>query len=290
MKRLRIRVVILACWLVFFYFISWLLDPIAFNPITIGLIFATLVMALIIPNLPRVSLWVMMLIPITALLVTKYWQNALSGNLAILLTIVEIFAIAMTMILARWVSIATYEFENTVADITLGPREKKLESTPLDQGMIYREVRRARNHQRPLALISVGVDEKAINPAKERMVQEIQQSMMKQYKLRVLSKILCADLEDCAIIVQDADRFLVVLPETVSEDVPIVIKRLRQKAIDQVGVDIKIGVATLPGDSYTYEGLVERASRDMESDRGTQPYLIMSEHPIDSRINMDPPD
>ena len=284
MKRLRIRVIILASWLVFFYFIGGILDPVAINPITIGFVFVTVIVSLVIPSMPRVTLWAIILVPVTALLMTRYWVNALSGKQAISLAIAEVCAIAVTIILARWVSIAINEFENAVAKITLGPREKKLQSAELEQGLIYREVRRARNHQRPLALISVSVDNKSIEPAAERMVQEIQRSMMGQYKLRVLSKMLCAELEDCAVIVQENDHYLAVLPETAPEELQVVIERLRQKAYNQLGIEIKIGVATLPQDSYTFEGLVERASREMKKDRETQPYIIIDEQPLESRI------
>ena len=284
MKRLRIRVIFLASWLVFFYITSGLLDPVAISPITMGIVSAMVIVTLAVSNMPRGSLLAIMLIPITALMVTKYWVNALSGDLAILLAIVEIFAVALTLILARWVSSSLNEFEKSVTDITLGPHEKRLTAAPLEHGLIYREVRRARNHHRPLALISISIDQKSIDPDSERLAQEIQQSMMEQYKLKMLSKMLCAELEDCAVVAQDDDHYLAVLPETLPEDVQVVASRLRQKASDQIGVGLKIGVANLPRDGFTYEGLVERATQGMENDRGAQLYLIMDEQPVDSRI------
>jgi hypothetical protein len=177
------------------------------------------------------------------------------------------------------------EFENVVNNITLGQPEEKIKSSLMGEGSIYREVRRARNHQRPLALISIGVDEKSLKPTVEKMVQEIQRSMMRQYKLRELSKVLCNELEDCAVIVQDTDHYLAVLPDTSPEELPFVITRLRQKACDQVGIDLKIGSASLFNDSYTFDGLVERAIRDMKSDREPQPQpaVVKDTYPLERR-------
>ena len=92
------------------------------------------------------------------------------------------------------------------------------------------------------------------------------------------------ELEDCAIIVQDTDHYLAVLPDTKTDEIPIVVERLRQKACGQVGVELKIGVATLPQDSYTFEGLVERAMREMVKDREPQPCLILDKIPMEQRI------
>ena len=284
MKSVRIRVIFLASWLALFCFISGLLDPVAINPITIGLVVVMLIVALVIPDMSRATFWAITLVPITALLVTKFWVEALSGRQAIFLAIVEICAIAVTISLARWVSSALIEFENAVTKITIGKREKKLETEELEQGLIYREVRRARNHERPLAIISVGIDPKSIEPNKERMVVEIQRSMMEQYKLRVLEKMLCTELEDCAVIAKDTNHYLAVLPETMPEELQVVVTRLRQKAVDQVGIELKVGTATLPHDSYTFEGLVEKATRAMEYDREAQPYIVVDEHALETRV------
>ncbi len=285
MKRIRIRVTILVTWVIFLSIINRLLDPIELSNITIGSVIVILVAELLIPRMPRDLVWLIMFVPIAVLLVTRFWSRNPLSDQAIFLTIIEVFVIAVTMILSHWVRIALDEFESAVAYITLGPSERRLENTQLGQGLIYREVRRARNHQLPLALISIGVDDKTIEPATERLVQEIQQSMMKQYKLQGLSKMLCDELEDSAILVQDTDRYLALIPDTLPEELPIVVERLRKKAYGQVGVELKIGLATLPQDGFTFVGLVERATREMENDRVPQrPGELADKFPMEHRI------
>jgi GGDEF domain-containing protein len=112
----------------------------------------------------------------------------------------------------------------------------------------------------------VGVEEKSIQVVMDHMVHEAQQSIMRQYALANVSKTLCDKLEDCDIVVQHKDHFLIVLPETRPEDIPGLTRRLRKQIEEQVGVELKIGTASLPNDGYTLDGLIQKATLDMETD------------------------
>ena len=160
---------------------------------------------------------------------------------------------------------AIFDFENAVADITLSHREKVIETTTEGQGILYREVRRARNHQRPLAVMAISIDENSIKDALDRIVKEAQDSIIRQFTLANVSKTLCEKLEDCDIVVQTNNHFLVLLPETKPDDLPGLIDRLRKQVVDQVGVELKIGTASLPQDGFTFEGLLDKATLEMEA-------------------------
>lgn len=285
MKRIRLRVTILASWLVFIIIIDRLMDPIAISKASIALVFVMATVTILMPRKPAVLVWVITIVPIIALFLIKLWAGTLLGDFGIYLAIIETFIIAFTIILANRVSAGLSEFESSIAQITLGQSEKAQDTSRSGLGTIYREVRRARNHQRPLALISIGVEEESFNLAVEKMVEEIQLSMVKQYKLQRLSKMLCDQLEDCAIVVKDTDRFLAILPETNPEELPIVLERLRQKAQSQVNIELKIGAATLPNDGYTFEGLLEKATQAMETSQEPIPYVVLDQKSIEHRTN-----
>jgi hypothetical protein len=275
----------LAIWLVVFYLLDRLLDPISFSDASILLVFGMAIVTLVMRRKPFVSFWGLAIPPVIALIVIKLWNGELALEYGLPLTIVEVCTIMLTTILASWVSTALREFEDTVAQITLGPQENSSELTLSGLGSVYREVRRARNHQRPLALVSIGIEKNSIELAVDRIVQEIQLSMMKQYKLHGISKMLCRQLEDCAVIARENDRFLAVLPETMPEEIPVVLERLRHKAYDQFGIVLKIGAATLPDDSYTFEGLVDRATQLMEKDNEPQSFVVLDQYPVERRVS-----
>lgn len=266
MKQLRVRVVLLACWLVFFYNLHRILEQLNISRFTYSMVMVMVLTALIVPRVVRIPIWVILTVPVPLLIIYKASTGALTDSMSVPIIIMEVCIISVTTSLAYWVNMAITEFENSVANITIGRTEKLPETDSVGQGLLYREVRRARNHQRPLSLMTIAVDEKSIKVALDRMVKEAQQAMMKQYTLSTVSKTLCDKLADSDIIVRQNDHFLIILPETKPEHLPGLIDRLRQQVTDQVGVDLKIGTASLPLDGFTLEGLIDKATTEMQSD------------------------
>ena len=286
MKRLRGKATLLACWLVFLFSIERLFSTIDISNMTYILAFVLIVTILIVPRFARIPIWALLAVPTIIILAIKAFKGDFFSSTAVVLTIIEIFAIIITVLLANWMSISIDEFENTITKITIGRREKMPESSSVGQGFIYREVRRARNHQRPLAMMAVAVDEKSLNTANDRLIQEVQLAIIKQYMLSGVSKTLCDELEDCAIIVQSDDHFLIAVPETKPEEVPIIIERLRRQVAEQVGVELSIGTATLPEDSYTFEGLVDKANGEMKTSIAMQPINELCQLPVDKPMTV----
>jgi GGDEF domain-containing protein len=285
MKRIRFRVIILACWLVVFCNLERLLEPLTVSGFTYALALAMVMIALIVPRLVRIPLWAILVAPVPVLLLFKAGMGEFAKSLSIPHAFLEVCILALTTFLAYWVSIAISEFESSVAHISVGRNDKLPESDAVGQGLIYREVRRARNHQRPLTLMTVGVDEKSIKVALDRMVQETQMAMMKQYALSDVSKTLCKTFEDSDIIVKSNDHFLIVLPETRPENVPGLIERLRQQVSEEVGVNLKIGTASLPVDAFTLEGLIDKATDEMQADQGSYRVTEIEQLPMRQKVS-----
>ena len=236
------------------------------------------------PRLSRIKFLGILTVSLFFFLIYKYWIGELTISQIPVIVVFEIMSVVITTLLAYWLGQAFSEFEHAVTKISIGHHDRLPVSDSIGQGLIYREVRRARNHQRPLALITIGVNERTLKLTFDRMIQEVQLAMMKQYKLSELSRILCKELEDCAIIIQQEDQFVIALPETKPEEVPVIVERLRKKADDQVGVKLEIGTATLPNDGFTFEGLIDKASTEMKSSQQAQSLIdfdrVPSEHPV----------
>jgi hypothetical protein len=284
MKKIRFRVIILILWFFSLYMFDRLLDPFALSNLAMILMIAAAIFTILLPRLSGVPRWVVIFVPIFLLFGIKFMRGELYGDMNLFLTFLEVLAITTTTLLVRWVSLPLMEFEKVITQITLGQPERATEPILSGHETIYREVRRARNHQRPLALISVGIDEKSIVVYGEENAQEIQFFMIKQLKLRGLSRILCSELEDCAIIVKENNHFLAVLPETLPEETLVVMERMRHKASVELGVEIKLGMATLPKDSYTFEGLVDKANQEMRTGPEPVPYVVLDQHPAEQPV------
>jgi GGDEF domain-containing protein len=273
MKRMRFIVASLIVWLFLFYNIERLSKPINISKVAYTFVPVMAVLTILVPHVRKVPLGVLLVGPIPIFLVFKAWLGYHIWDAAIPLTVTEICVIALTTILARRVSNGLVEFESAIANITIGQIGKLPEPFSVGQGEMYREVRRARHHQRPLVLIAIGVEEGSIQVALDRMVQEAQQAMMKQYVLSGVARTLCDELEDYNIIAQRNDHFLALLPEVAPEKLTDLIEQLCRAVSEQVGATLQIGTASFPEDAVTFESLVEKAVGEMGAELGPEPCV-----------------
>ena len=276
MKRMRFLVAIMIVWLFLFYNIERISPSInltdvayTFTPVLVAVVMLT-------PRLRNMPMWLLLVLVIVVFLIVKTWIRSEIWGPYLFLTVTEACAVALTTIMVRSVSLAVNEFESAVSHISIGPADKLPEASSTGQAKIYQEVRRARNYERPLTLMAIGLDEESVDVALDRMVQEVQHAMKKQYALSGVARALCSELQDYNTIAQSNDHFLVVLPEVTRDKLPELTERLRKSVAEQVGVNLKIGAACLPGDAPTFEGLVERAIQAMEAKSQPQPQASSS--------------
>jgi hypothetical protein len=284
MKQLRIRAILLTCWLIAFYVIAHLWAPFNASPINYLFLLVLVIFVLTVPHLSKIHLWWMLSVPAIVFFGIKAWMKLPLAGDALPVTIAETCAIVLTTLLLLWVRNAIHDFESAVAQISISQRDKVVENETEGQSILYREVRRARNHQRPLVLMAISIDENSLKGALERIVKEAQQNIIKQFALANVSKTLCEKLEDCDIVVQTNDHFLILLPETKPGDLPGLIERLRKQVAEQIGVELKIGSASLPQDGFTFEGLVDKATLEMqasiESSLFIEPEQLLVKHKL----------
>ena len=261
--RMRLPVTILIIWLFLFYNIERLSEPIDITDVAYTFVPFMAILTILVPRLRKVPLWVLLVVPIPVFLVIKALVKSSAWGTSLPLTVTELCVIAATTIMARRVSNGVSEFEHAVAHITIGQVDALPESFSTGQAEMYREVKRARRHQRPLALMAIGIEGKSVQVALDRMVQEVQQAMMKRYVMSNVARMLCDELEDYDIIAQEDDRFLILLPEVASEELADLADQLRQAVSEQVGVTLQIGTASFPEDAVTFESLVDKAVEEM---------------------------
>jgi len=257
---MRFLVAILVIWLFFFYNIERLSGPVNFTLAAYVLVPMMAVLIILIPRLHKVPLAVLLIVPVVVFLILKVLLEEHVWGATLPLTVTEACAIALTVILARWVSIKVNEFERAVGHIVVGQADNLSSSFSASQVEMYQELRRARRYHRPLALMSIGIKDESIKVALDRMVQEVQQTMMKRYVVSDVAKTLCNQLDDHDIIAHSNGNFLVLLPEATPEELDHLVDDLRDQVFRQVGVVLQIGVASFPGDAVTFDSLVEKRS------------------------------
>ena len=265
MKRLRLLIVTIVLWLFLLYNIERLSQPINISSAAYIFVAVVAALAILVPQLHRLSLWLILGAPIVLFLTIKSWLGYPLWGAAIPLIVTELSFITLTSLLARQVNHVLSEFEQVMTDITIKTIGKPTEPFARGQGEMYREVRRARTHQRPLSLIALGVDEETLRNPLPRIVIEAQQAMRKHLALAGIARVMDAELEDYHIIAKQNSHFIVLLPETDQEALAALEKQLRQAVTEQMGITLKTGTSFLSEDVITFERLIEEATDDMKS-------------------------
>lgn len=282
--RMRLPVTILIIWLFLFYNIERMSEPIDITDVAYTFVPFMAVLTILTPRFRKIPLWMLLVVPIPVFLVLKALVKSSAWGTSLTLTVTELCVIIVTTLMARWVSNGVSEFERAVARISIGQNDTLPDSFSTGQAEMYREIKRARHHQRPLALMAIGIEKTSIQVALDRMVQEVQQAMMKRYVMSDVARRLCDKLEDYDIIAQDNDHFLILLPEVASEELSDLTNQLRQTISEQVGVTLQIGTASFPKDAVTFESLVEKAVEEMgeeqEPRHSLRPQPLAAECPI----------
>lgn len=207
--------------------------------------------------------WFVVLAPTVSFLLLEIWNGGYGSMTAITYTINEAIIIVVTLLLSYWVNSSLHELSEL--NINSIASAKKNISTQETNGLayIYRELRRSRNHNNPLAILAIEIDEREIDQTSNIIHKIRGNSKNKERNLIKIGHILIEQLEEIAIIVQGDDHFLVALPETKPEDVSFITDRIKKHVNKQMNLQLLIGSATFPHDGYTFEGLIDKATCEM---------------------------
>jgi GGDEF domain-containing protein len=288
MHRLRLWTIILIAWLLFivnveqssekFLDIGRSSDANIIEWYSYILIAAVVLTTLIVPVLRNPPLRVALPAIVTLFLAAKlYFKSGDAWTVEdVLRAATELSAIVLTLLLTRQLSQALDEFQAAVAAITIPKVGKSVEDAfSASEGEMYQEVRRARQYNRPLALLALRIEGEPSSVALQQVIIEAQQAMIDELLLAGVAGALCDELRDYDIIGRHADCFLVLLPELTKEDVPNVIFRLRNAVSERVKVKLEIGAVTFPDNASTFDGLVQQAIQQIEISPGaTYPTAV----------------
>jgi len=208
------------------------------------------------------------------------------------LVVNEVTAIAVTLFISIFIGQRLQDLRTTLAGLVIGQIDEEVKPFERGQGLLYREVRRARKHHRPLALLAVSapaspfqsVVEPAINGAfPSHVVAEFQRELGYKYVLTRIGSLLLEKLEDSAIVTQLKHHFVVLVPETSSDELPSKLQSLQAAAEERLGYKLNIGSATFPDQEITFEALLERAEIAMlESTMSRIPQVASNDSKITS--------
>jgi len=262
MRELRFRYAILLIWLLVLYYSGSLIESTGMTAMIGPLAAATALLLMIVPQLHRMSLGRLLLLSAGVLLLTKVWLKDPLGGSAFSSTVTQMCVLAVTVVLAHRLGRSLDEFRASVGRAMLARINDRSLSFFSGQAEMYRELRRARLHHRPLSLMVVSPRQQSVRVSFDRFLKEAARDFAREYATARIAEFLSTETKDCDVVARRDDHFLVLLPETDREKARQAARRLERSAREKLGVGLDFGCAVFPDDEITFVGLLERAEAD----------------------------
>lgn len=271
MRQLRYLTIALCGWFFLLYNIERLITPINIASFVYVFTAAISVVLLLSVRLCQLALPWLFAIILPLYFGLKWLFGIEIGSANLPLTITELSAITLTTILTRMIGLQLEEWRKIITSLTIGELRDEYQPFDTGQAQIYREIRRARRHQRATSLLAItAIDTSNESVGKRlqetplyRFVEEVRQETLEKYVSARLAELLVAELGDLAIVTKRDDHFVTLLPETDRANVQEITRKLQLAAKEKLGLQLKIGVSTFPDEAVTFESMLENAETEM---------------------------
>lgn len=152
---------------------------------------------------------------------------------------------------------------------------------------IQAEFTRARRYHHPLSLLVLRLDRISEQDSWQN-IEPLQRDMLRRFATAKVSQIISDLSRQTDIIISDrGGQFVVLCPETDSENLTIFAERIRKAASEKLGSTLAWGSATFPDEALTYDDLLQTARRRfVTEDAGVSPQPSETVE-IDKLISID---
>ena len=266
MAKLRFWVSAALLWLAFLLSIERLYEPINIASFVYVMAALMVVITSVLPLRRRWQAGTLMAVAMCLYLALKIVLRYPLLGPGLPLTVTEIVALVVSSWLGRRITLSLLEYEKSVVDLAALHWVTKPMSFLEMQDQFYREVRRARLHDRPLSLLAVR-PETRLSPAQiDALIAETQLRLARHYQDVRVTELLSTELSDCDLVAKCDDHFVLMLAEADSKRAQEVALRLEYRAHESLGVGLLTGIATFPHEEVTLAGLLKRAEHAMAED------------------------
>lgn len=182
------------------------------------------------------------------------------------LTITELGALLITMVLTWLVNQSLQDFEASVEAISLPKgREGVLEYDQM-QERIRTELGRARRHQHPMSLAAIELDPATSEAALHRAIRDAQAALLRRYVQVQFGVFLTKHTRETDAVAHHSatGQFLFLAPETPADQTESLLARLSHQVEENLGLRFRYNVADFPKTALTSEELVHKATEKLQ--------------------------
>jgi GGDEF domain-containing protein len=258
------------------------IDGVGIHNFVYALIIVEIVLLLLFPKLQQYSVFLysfLWSILYFALRLTIFNDSSILNGISLYVTVTEIFIQLIAIILAFECAKQMQKLETFLEEVYLPVRERRVLQIKNAKDEINTEFIRSRRHQHPLSLLVVRPDTKKTETEIKATVMEIQRNMIGRYVSASVAKIITEEARRTDLIVSQGDEndlFLILCPETKSDETNFLAERIRENAREHLGISVNYGIASFPDEALTYEELVQRAELNLDLNMEKSKKLISS--------------
>jgi hypothetical protein len=180
--------------------------------------------------------------------------------------IIEFSALSITILLANLLGHSLSDVENVLKTLLFPKLNPRIygEKGSAEQIANYEFVRGRRN-KRPISAMVIEPDQADRTwpdvPELQRAVEDFKKKYILAKLLNIVSNQL--RLSDLVIDMDENGRFIIICPETSSEQSLVLLKRLQGSAKQELGIDLVYGIASFPEDGQNLGGIREKAESNL---------------------------
>jgi GGDEF domain-containing protein len=170
------------------------------------------------------------------------------------ITITEVVALLVTIGLTWLVNLGMQDFEHAVEAISLPKGRAGVLEHDQMQERIRAELGRARRHQHPMSLAAIELDPVTSEAALHRAVRDAQAALIKRYVQVQFGVFLTKNTRETDAIAHAEDgKFLLLAPETPSDQTENLLHRLASQVEENLGLRFHYSIADFPKTALTSE-------------------------------------
>jgi hypothetical protein len=265
MNRLRLACAVFVGWLFVLFNVERIHEPLNLASFVYVIAAVIGVVTVGIKPLGSVSLLWLLSLPLGAFFVMKFVDGQAVLGPALPMTFLELCAIGLTVAIAHQIAFRLWRREKASAGMITDDPHRQTVSLWAAQSDLYREVRRARKHERPLSVLAVASSGQSVSPDEEQVLRELERELLDKYTSARIAGLLAKEAQDHGIITHCNRHFVILLPETDRDAADELAQRLNAAVKKSLGLTLQVGVATFPEEEVTLVGLLQRAEASMNA-------------------------
>lgn len=214
--------------------------------------------------------------------------HQLFGSFYTYLTFVEVFFLTLSLWLAYQLAQQLQDFVTAVESMTFSDTTRRIQPLHQAQEDVITEMHRSRRYQRALSIAVLRPDPKTVRLQLNRVVQEVQRTMMLRYAFVSLAHHVSRDTRRPDILLTDVENGNLVLlaPETDRTGMEKAVQRLSRRIHELLGISIDAGIASFPNEALTFEELLAKANN--QAKRATSDWIPDDTQPDTNSESADP--